>query len=73
MVNLQFKDKTTAECDILGKVELNGVPYAVFFEPNNKNLYIYRFTLKKFKCKLFPITDRNEFRKVCSYLNTLIK
>ena len=70
---LQFKDGTSAECEILGKTVVDGVDYAVFFETATKYVYIYKFTKKKKKYKLFPITDKTEFRKVCTHLNSLIK
>ena len=72
MITLQFKDKTFARCTLLGSVESNGVRYAVFLA-ENKELYIYKYKLKGKKCKLIPITDKNEFRKVCIMLNKMVK
>ena len=70
---LQFKDGTSAECDVLGSVEVDGMRYAVFFEPETKYVYLYKYEKKKKNYRLYPITDKTEFRKVCTHLNTLIK
>ena len=72
MITLQFKDKSSATCKLLGSTEVNGVRYAVFLA-ENKDLYIYKYKQKKKKCKLIPITDKNEFRQVCVKLNKMIK
>lgn len=70
---IQFKDGTTAECEILGSTEVNGTRYAVFFEQSTKYVYIYKYEQKKKKVKLYPVVDKAEFRTVCTHLNSLIK
>ena len=38
---LQFKDGTSAECNVLGSVEVDGMRYAVFLSPKqNMSTYI---------------------------------
>ena len=70
---LQFKDGTSAECETLGSAEVDGVRYAVFFENKTKYVYVYKYINEKKKVKLYPVSDKSEFRRVCTYLNSLIK
>lgn len=72
--DLIFKDGTHASCRILGRTEVNGIDYAVFFDEETKDVYIYRFRMKKgSKCVLTAIKDRDEFRDVCARLNSMVR
>ena len=70
--NLYFANGDTSECEILGSIYLNNTAYAVFCDTKNKDVYIYRYTKKKNKYKLFPIKDKDEFRNVCRELNMIV-
>ena len=74
MITLEFKDKTSAECELHGSVEVDGKRYAVFRNTANGTLYIYTYKpKKKGKYKLFQVADEDEFRRVCVRLSELIK
>ena len=71
---LEFKDKTSAECEVLGSVEYNGKRYAVFLDNDTRDLFIYKYKKKKpNKYVLAEVKDRKEFRGVCMQLNDLVK
>ena len=69
---LYFANGDISECEILGSVYINNISYAVFLDVNNKDLYIYKYTKKKNKYKLFPVKDKDEFRNVCRELNMIV-
>lgn len=71
-MTLYFKDKTQANCKLLGSVEEDGKRYAVFLCPSSKELYIYKYKRKKRKAKLYPITKQDEFKRVCARLSNMI-
>lgn len=73
MVELKFKDGTSANTRLLGSTEVNGQNYAVFFDDEDKSVYVYKYQNKKRgKYKLYAIEDKKEFRSVCSHLSSLI-
>lgn len=72
-IRLEFKDGTNVVCKILGSTEVNGIRYAVFFDEETKDVYIYRYKQKRGrKCKLIAITDNDEFKSVCARLNSMV-
>ena len=47
MVELKFKDGTSANTRLLGSTEVNGQNYAVFFDDEDKSVYVYKYQNKK--------------------------
>ena len=72
IIDLQFANGDVSRCEALGSLYMDRVSYAVFCDKANKDIYIYKYTRKKNKIKLFPINDKREFGEVCKRLNMIV-
>lgn len=74
MITLEFKNKESAHCSFLGTTKFNEQDYIILFDNAHKEIYIYKYMKKKKDIyRLFPITDKGEFRAVCTHISKHIQ
>lgn len=72
MVTLRFYDNESVEVQILGSLTVDGERYAAFLG-EDKSVYLYKCKKKGNDYELTEITDKNEFKSVCSKMNEFVR
>lgn len=72
MVTLRFYDNESIEAQILGSLMVDGERYAAFLG-EDKSVYLYKWKKKGNDYELTEITDKNEFKSVCSKMNEFVR